>query len=373
MVLFGLAMLTHCGAPPERSTASVASPPTAPVTLACRPRPPSTIGLGVAHVAGTYAVRHQASESFLQAGALRARELGARTLKLFLTPEFRTKYPQAWPEGIGSLAALADSQAFRDVFDQPFDTFVLTTYSFSMGSGDPWRGREVDGLLSAEAQELDELVTLLSTRYAGSGKTFVLQTWEGDWALFGNYDPSTIAPADRIERMSKWLSSRHQAIAVARDREARPGVAIADAIEVNRVLDVGVGPRVISAVVPNACADLISYSAWEALEGASADVLETRLTTALATIRQFAPAGSAVMLGELGFAENENEVAPAAELIERTLAVAKKNDVRGAVYWQIFDNECSAQNGCRGFWVMRPDGSLSGAGQSLSAHWANGS
>ena len=137
MMLFGLVLTTHCGAPVQLDTASVAEP-TAQTTVACRPRPPSSIGLGVAHVAGTYAVRHHENESFLQAGALRARELGARTLKLFLTPEFRTKYPQPWPDGISSLAQLADSQAFREVFDQPFDTFVLTTYSFAMGSGDPW-------------------------------------------------------------------------------------------------------------------------------------------------------------------------------------------------------------------------------------------
>ncbi len=320
----------------------------------------------MAHVAGTYAVRHDQTESFLLSGALRAKELGSRTLKLFLTPEYKTKYPQPWPDGISSLAQLADSAAFREVFEQPFDTFVLTTYSFSMGTGDPWRDRQVTGLIDAEGRELDELVTLLSTRYAGTGKTFVLQTWEGDWALFGKADPSTVVPADRADRMAAWLSARHTAIATAREREARAGVTIANAVEVNRVLDHESGLRVTTDVLPNTCADVISYSAWEALD-VQVEVLETKLTRALELIRAHAPAGSALMLGELGFAENE--VTPTAALVERTLSVAAKNDVRGAVYWQIFDNECTAANGCRGFWVLRPDGSLSAAGQTLAAHW----
>lgn len=341
------------------------------------PKPPSNIGVGVAHVAGTYTVRHHEQESFLMAGALRAQELGSKTLKLFLTPDFRAKYPQPWPTGIESLTQLADSEPFRQVLALPFDTFVLTTYTFSMGTGDPWRDREVPGLLDAEAQELDELVTLLSTRYAGTGKTFVLQTWEGDWALMGATDPTTVVPDGRTERMVKWLSARHEAIATAREREARPGVTIADAVEVNRVLDHATGRRVTTDVLPFISVDVVSYSAWEALDvghlpaSQQADAVEQRLTEALTFIRAHAPAGSALMLGEMGFAENEN--GHTAQLVERTLAVVTQNKVIGAVYWQIFDNECTGKgNGCRGFWVLRPNGSLSPAGKALAAHWAGG-
>ena len=332
-------------------------------------------GVGVAHVAGEYAVRRSTSEGFIQAGANRAHELGARTLKLFLTPDFRQKYPQPWPGEIDSLAALADSAPFQEVFALPFDTFVLSTYSFSMGTGDPWRAGPVPTLLAAEERELDALVTLLLSRYAGTGKTFVLQTWEGDWALLGAFDPHQVVPHERAERMAQWLSARHTAIDAARRREARPGVSVFDAIELNRVLDTEQGLRVVTDVLPHSCADAVSYSAWEALDVSAlpaaqqAAAVEQRLETALTRIEAAAPAGASIFLGEFGLAENENTSELTTTLVERTLEVSRRHGVVGAVYWQMFDNECSAV-GCRGLWVMRPDGSLGVAGSVLAAGWA---
>ncbi len=343
-----------------------------PSAAECRPKAVSNFGVGAAHVAGAYSVRH-GDETFLAAGANRVHELGGRTLKLFLTPDYRAKYPQAWPDGIHSLAQLADSAPFREVFSGPFDTYVLSTYSFSMGTGDPWRTGPVPALLDAEAGELDELVTLLSTRYAGTGKTFVLQTWEGDWALFGNTDPSTVAPADRVARMAEWLNRRHDAVAQARARVNADGVTVVDAVEVNRVLDVGQAPRVVSDVLPDVCTDVVSYSAWEALDLADVDSgarlaeLSSRLKRAFQTIRRWGPPGAAVMLGEVGFAENAEP--QTAALVEETLKLSTELGAAGTVYWQVFDNECADAEHCRGFWVLRPDGSLSGAGQALAARW----
>lgn len=361
VILVGLTVLVACGGVPFEPAR-------------CRPRPVAPFGVGVAHVAGAYAVRRSSGEAFLQAGAARAHELGARTLKLFLTPDYATKYPQAWPTGIDSLETLAASAPFAEVLAMPFDTFVLTTYSFSMGTGDPWREGPVPHRLAAETREIDALVTLLATRYVGTGKTFVLQTWEGDWALLGGTDPTLPVPADRAERMAAWLSARHAAVEAARERAAQPGVSIVDAVEVNRVLDVAADARVTTDVLPNTCTDMVSYSAWESLDVGSLKAeeqwpeLERRLTTALERIRANAPEGAAVFLGEFGFAENEG--APAAQLVERTCDVAMRAGVVGAVYWQLFDNECSTPDHCRGMWVMKPDGSLSGAGQALQAHWA---
>jgi hypothetical protein len=41
-----------------------------------------------------------------------------------------------------------------------------------------------------EAQQFADLTSYLVSTYANTGKTFVLQHWEGDWSIRGGYDPT---------------------------------------------------------------------------------------------------------------------------------------------------------------------------------------
>lgn len=355
--LIGVVLFVGCGL--ERpQTSSV-----------CKRAPVDHLGLGVAHVAGRYTVT-KSGETLLAAGAHRALELGAPTLKVYLTPDYAQKYPMTWPAGITSLATLADSAPMREVLDLPFQTIVFTTYSFSMGTGDPWRAADVPALLEAEAREFDELIAVLAARPSSTPRTYVFQTWEGDWALLGSYDVHAHVPAERAGRMANWLNRRHQAIDEARTRYAKTDVKFFDAIEVNRVLDAdGSVPRVTTDVLPDACSDFVSYSAWEALDVAAlaenerAATIDRRLSTALARLREFAP----VYLGEVGLAE---QAMPNTDvLVTAALDSAARHGAMGSIYWEIFDNECTDAMQCPGYWVMKPDGALSAAGAVLAARW----
>jgi hypothetical protein len=334
------------------------------------PKSVPAFGVGVAHVAGQYSIR-SAGEAPLLAGARRAHELGARTIKLYLTPEYATKYPQAWPNGIHSLASLVSSAPYREVLSLPFDTVVFTTYSFAMGVGDPWRERDVPGLLEAEAREFEELVEELDRLSPGGRRTYVFQNWEGDWSLTAmNLEQGK--DAARAKRMAQWLTRRHRAVADAAARRTNQELTFATAIEVNRVLDSDdTRLRVLSDVLPQAETDLVSYSAWESTDvGALADSERTarvasNLTAAIAKIRSAVPKVG-VYLGELGFPERE--LGNVGELTRAALDAGSRSGVLGSVYWQIFDNECS-NNECRGLWVLKPDGSLGDAGQALAERW----
>jgi hypothetical protein len=347
--------------------------------LACQssapapPQAPPAFGVGAANVAGAYTVARGGATSSLLAGAQWAQALGAPTLKLFFTPEYRQKYPLVWPEGITSLAGLARSAPMQALLALPFQTVVLTTYSFAMGTGDPWRAGEVPELVEADALELEGLIDALAACPPAGPRTYILQTWEGDWALT---DADLSAPRDeaRTARMANWLQRRHQAVAAARARVSAPGLRFADAVEVNRVLDAGAGAmRVITDVLPLITPDAVSYSAWEALdvgalpEAERSAAVEARLTEALHRLRGVLSAQTGLYLGEVGFAEQELDATGA--LLAAALDTATREGALGAIYWQLFDNECPAGS-CRGFWIVRPDGTLSQAGQELARRWA---
>lgn len=362
LALLSVVSLLACGAAPTEAIDVCATRALAPAS--------SQLKVGVAHVAGAYAPK--SSEHFLLAGATQAQELGASTLKVYLTPEYRTKYPGEWPT-VGSLESLAKTPAFEALFARPFDTFVITAYTFASGVGDPWRESDDPRLYDAEANELESLTRHLLTRYSGTGKTFVLQNWEGDWALLAGAGVESQVPAARVARMRRWLEARQLGVARARETTAHTSVQVLNAAEANRVLDAANHTRVVSDVLPGLCVDAVSYSAWEALDAPRGLELtqemqwvRTQLTSALAALRDAALPGTLQLMGELGFAEAERTAGTTGPLVSEALAVAREEGLSHAVYWQLYDNECTGEV-CRGFWVVRPDGSLSEAGRTLPA------
>lgn len=339
----------------------------APTPCQRAPSQRQALEVGVAHVAGDY---HPGDGVFLLSGAADAQRLGTRTLKVYLTPEYATKYPAPDWADVRSLAALAETPQYRALFSQPFDTFVLTTYSFSLGVGDPWRSSDDAALYEAERAELEALTETLLRSWAGSGKTFVLQNWEGDWALLGGQPRTTRVPAERSQRMRRWLEARQAGVAAARARVKVSGVEVRHAAELNLVVDAD-GSRVVDEVLPGLCVDEVSYSAWDALwvdiskpladQRAS---LRASLTKAVDRIRAAAGPDVDVSLGEVGFAENEHPAAQTPALWRETLETSRALGLRRAIYWQVYDNECEG-SACRGLWLVRPDGSFSDVASAM--------
>lgn len=332
-------------------------------------RTPQALELGVAHVAGDY--HPSPTVPFLAAGANDAAFLGARTLKVYLTPEYRTKYPGDWAQ-VASLAELAQTPQFRALFEGPFDTFVVTAYSFALGVGDPWRTSDEPGLYAAEADELEVLARHLLVTYAGTHKRFVLQTWEGDWALRAGLAADEPTPPARVQRMTRWLDARQRGVARARAAVSAEGVEVLNALELNLVQGPAAGD-VLTQVVPQACADAVSYSAWDALAVRHDAPLDEKLATvrrqlreAVSRVRAALPEGVELSLGEFGFAEAEHPQGHVPALIDATIDTARELGVSRAVYWQLYDNECTAA-GCRGLWLVRPDGSWSEAAWAITA------
>ena len=317
--------------------------------------------VGVSHVAGKY---NFTDEDFLNEGADQLHELGCRVVKVWMTALQRS-YPfnSTWPKKIGSLTEMAKLPYFAKLFDKPFSAFLLETYAPSRNDHYYLDGMSAEDI-AFERREIAELAGHFLETYKDSGKTFVIQNWEGDWALRGGA-PGNDPKPESVKGMIDWLNARQEGVDAARKSAGVAGVRVLHAAEVNH-LDRAIknqGVTVTNDVLPHTHCDLYSYSAWD---------LPThepeKFRAALDHLASKAPGGKEkIYVGEFG--APENVVGGAEEQDKRVRSATQTAMDWGAkyvVYWQLYCNEPKEgvkmsgrpKNGdMRGFWLMRPDGS----------------
>ncbi|HLP26930.1 MAG TPA: hypothetical protein VK477_14715 [Acidobacteriota bacterium] len=335
--------------------------------------------LGTTLVEGQY---HLTDRPALLEGAERMLTLGTRVGKFWFEPHRAARdYPwnSRWPE-MKTLSDLAMTDYWRTVFALPFRTLFLETHSPSESG---WNADHGPDYYARIRHEWEELVQLLYAEHGDKPLTIVLQNWEGDWQLRGLGASWEEPPKDwrlRCERYARRLEARQAAVTRVRDAHPHAQLRVLHAAEVNRVADQWRGiPTLTEHVLPAVELDLVSYSCYDAMaDGAT-------LARAIDTIRRYArtkgPLGSgAVCLGEIGIPEMAEPVR-IAERWHELLAAARAAQVHWVVQWALYCNEADnrAQPGpkppvtdprrLRGFWLYRPDGSLSETGRVLRALW----
>lgn len=127
----------------------------------------------------------------------------------------------------------------------------------------------VSGVVDTETEyrETFEYVSMLLSKFKGTGKTFFIGNWEGDWYLLPKKDKSIDAPPERTNGMVKWINIRYKALCDARD-SVKSDVKVYYYIEMNRVTDAyehGL-KRIVNEVLPQVTTDFISLSSWELQE-----------------------------------------------------------------------------------------------------------
>lgn len=286
----------------------------------------NSFAAGIAHASGNYGFTQ---ENYLQEGAERIRQLGCHSIFIYLTPSFRSTYPDkgsnSWPAQDPSyISDLVQAEPYASVLNMPFKTIVITAHTFA--NNDRVVGFASSGNLQAEEDEFYNLATYLFRTYANTGKTFILKNWEGDWIGLQGYDTSQSIPSGIVNDMIAWLSARQRGVTRARHDAGNPsGVNVFNAVEVNRVLDYeqkGL-TRVINAVVPAVGADMVTYSSYDStLQGTDPNSMQAAMTQALNTINQFAPdpmglGSKRILISEFGLFETQQE----SQAVWRTKAV----------------------------------------------------
>lgn len=326
---------------------------------------------GVAHVDGKYFLT---KEDYLNEGADQVLGTGSKVIKLYLTPK-PYRWNSSWPRNLKSLRDVAETSYFQSVFSKPFKTYILTAYS--IGRPDHYWVHGITPEQAAnETQQFYDLTKYLLTTYKGTRKTFVLQHWEGDWALRNGspkpYDADYTPTPMAIQGMIQWINARQAGIVKARKEIGPTDVHVYGATEANRMEDSMAGkPGVANSVLPYTAVDLASYSCYDFLD--TKEHLAKAVDYLVAHLPPTAVFGQnprSVYLGEFGYPENGKEGSDGVNRrIDNAMTVVAEKGLPWAVFWQIYDNEAASKdlilplNGknnnanLHGFWMIKPDGS----------------
>jgi hypothetical protein len=336
--------------------------------------------VGTTLVAGKY---HLTDKPNLVEGAEAMLGFGTRLGKFWFDPSrAASDYPfnSAWPR-MRTLAELGAAPHWREVFDMPFRNIILIAES-PVERG--WKEAKGDEFYAAISKEFEEVTRSLYERYGTRELTVILQNWEGDWQLRGTGETWNPPPPDwkiLCERFAKRLHARQQGVARARADFPEAKLQVLHAAEVNRVRDQWAGiPTMTEHVLPHVDLDLVSYSCYDAMSDG-----ET-LFRAIETVRRFAKTngphgGGAVYLGEIGIPENVAK-RRIEERWDELLGAALAADALYVAQWQLYCNELNPKFQphpkapiheewrLRGFWLLKPDGSLSPSGKYFKGFWA---
>jgi hypothetical protein len=270
-----------------------------------------------------------------------------QAVKLWLSNAYATSdyIHQTFGGSYTTLAQLAADTAFAAIWgDSQVNTYLLGTFTFTDGLTNQWL---VNGCppsyLAAVKQEIQDLCTYLLTNF--SGKTFVIQNWEGDWALMGNFVPTTFVSKDTCQSMAAWFRARRAGVDAARAAVPSSTSTVLMAVEVNRSFD----PvrRVVRDVLPYINPDLVSVSAYECINPAFAAAnmtdakasIDSLLRAEVAAIRQVKP-NTPIYIGEYGWPLTEQpgfwDMGAAIQQVFDTCNALALNT--WATWWNILDN-----------------------------------
>jgi hypothetical protein len=287
--------------------------------------------------------------------AERIRQMGSNVLKICLSKTYCDDYALPRREDVHSLAELAANEpSFRTVLDMPFAYYPLWTYCFSSGW---WADGFTEQERTSEYREVYDLATTLLSRYAGSGKTFLIGHWEGDWHLLGGTDANKSPSATAIAGMIDWLNVRQKAIDEAKRDHPAGGVRVMHYTEVNLVQKGLKGQACLSLdVLPHTAVDYVSYSSYDTINRCPGDT-GPALREALDFIESRLPPkpgveGKRVFIGEYGF---PLELAKTPQRQEQyALDVCRVGLDWGCpfvLYWEMYCNEI-VEGRHRGFWLI---------------------
>jgi hypothetical protein len=311
-------------------------------------------------------VRYQFSEeSALVESAKGIAALGSDTLKIALTPKYVKDYKMSRNRKIQSLVDLVNLKPdYLKVMDMPFRNIMLWVYPFSDSRSAFSEGAVDKRERSKIYREIYDFTALLLKRYSGSGKSFFLGNWEGDWhVLLENYDYDLNPNPNGISGAIDWFLLREKAIADAIENTPHHDVSVYFYVELNHVaksMDAG-KPTIVNSVLPFIKTDFVSWSSYDVTKQAvqlSEAEGKQRVWNALDYIEAHLPEsdiqGKRVFIGEYGYplVEFENPIQQS-EYSASLIKWALEWGCPFILYWELYCNEFDEQKKAhRGYWLI---------------------
>jgi hypothetical protein len=303
---------------------------------------------------------HFTEESALVESARGILAMGSDILKINLRP---ASYGLDAPAGLSLVEVASQVEDFRTVFDLPFSTYFLWAQPVTPKGSGPMELLPSAGREAIIYRQVYDLTVWLLTTYTGSGKTFHIGNWEGDWILLQGYDFTKNPDPAKVEGLHRNFEIRQKAVSDAREATPHANVWAGHYIEVNRPLDAldkGMR-RVTNAILPELEVDLISYSAYDALR-------PNRIQEALSYIEsqaRFTPYfdhhyEKKVFIGEYDAYEDYhvNGYSDPHKQCEHTLQVIREALSWGCpfvLFWEYYNNEDVRLIHGGGFWLIDSD------------------
>ncbi len=330
--------------------------------------------LGATHTSGKYFLTDQ---PYLIEGAKKLDSLGFGILKLWFykTPQNSYLYNSHWRfNKKNTLAQLAQEEYFRQAFDFPFSTIILSTSA--MSDKKIWLLSDAD--LKQEEEEIYGLCNYLLKTYKKRKLTFIIQNWEGDWIYRSGTDSGTkwkpdYYPKDtdqRAQGMQKWFEVRQRGVTRARNDNKGSVCKIYHAIEVNRVMECMKGiPGLVTCVLPKVQTDMVSWSCYDGLTDDGVQLYKG-IDYIKSQMLPSATKEKTVFIGEIGIPENVAYHGSEEKIIkawDTYMGVLLAQKIPYVVHWELYCNEAKDDSQAyyppkkaeemRGFWLLRPDGS----------------
>lgn len=308
--------------------------------------------LGTQAIGGRY---HFTQDSPLLESAKRIAEMGSGIMKFSISEQAsfgrrKANVLERDPD-LKTLTDVASREpAHRAVLDMPFTHFFIWAYPFSTsGSAGTFKPSERD----LEYREMYDFACHLLRTYNGTGKSFHLGHWEGDWHLRPHFDPKKPIPEPYAENFIAWLSVRQQAIDAAKRDTPHERVWLWHYTEVNLVEPFLKGGQCLTnEILPRADIDYVSYSCYDSLQRVIRDDLHRSLDHIESRLKPKAGIpGRRVFIGEYGFPARRYPPEEQNRKSIETMIAALEWGCPFVLYWELYDNEGSTE-APGGFWLI---------------------
>lgn len=335
--------------------------------------------LGTTHYDGHY---HLTDKPFLVEGAEAIQRLGMNVAKFWLREDELPGYGynSDWSPALksGRLVDVLKHKDYVEALALPFRTVLLEVFPLVGNKQTFFAG---DNNFEDEEEQFQEVATYLFKTYQNREVTFILQHWEGDWMLrreeggtWGDVPPEEVKR--RCDAFIRWLAARQRGVEKARKEAGVSKCKVYHAAEVNRVWDSTKGlPTLTTHVLPHVTLDLVSWSSYDGMSKVEdtwqgVEMIRNHMRPSPIFGKD------AVFIGEIGKPEQGLSEAEIIDWWDRAMGVCFAMDLPWIVHWELYCNEPAdgtkadrrprKAEEMRGFWLIRPDGSLSHAAKYLT-------
>lgn len=304
------------------------------------------------------------NDSYLVEQAKQIRGMGSNILKISLGKGYPKTYPDIKPDADvkTTLDVIKTQKDYQKILDMDFKYIFMWVHTLT---GIKWQKPMKPNEKLEIYREMYELSSYLLTEYSGTGKTFMIGNWEGDWLLHGQGNRDKDPGDEKIQAMKEWFVLRQAAIDDAKRKVKHSDVDLFYYVEVNLAEKGMRGERCITeSILEDVNPDLVSYSSYEAIKkhpdynslkshlSDVMDYMESKLKP-----KEGIPFDRRVYIGEYGYQVNKkNTVEKQCEQTKEVMLASLELNLPFALHWEVYNNEYNKEGVSKGMSLISEQG-----------------